>query len=674
MSLVGIDTGGTFTDLVFYDEDEKRIVVSKIPTLRGREDAVFLEALEGLDLSAIGRITHGTTVGTNAILEGAGARTAVLTTRGFRDVLEIGRTQRLVPQSLFDPKFVRPKPVVPREMRLEIGERVLADGRIETRVEQAQVAGLTEHLKRLGAEAVAICYLHAYANGENERRTAEHLGKMLPGVYLSLSHEVVPEYREFERFSTTALNAYLGPRIRNYVGRLEEALREKGSRASLFIMTSGGGMLDAERATRFPVRTILSGPAGGVVGGVSLAESLGLDHLITYDMGGTSTDVCLIRDRRPVVSTENTIGAYPLKTSQLQINTVGAGGGSIAWRDEDGALHVGPRSAGARPGPACYGFGGGEPTVTDANVALSRIGPRTPLAGGLELHPEKAERALLSLAGELGISGAVSMARGVVDLAVMRMVSSIREISIERGFDPREHTLLAYGGAGPLHAALIAGELSMSSVVVPRFPGNFSAVGLLMADAVQENVGTCFMALEDAEENALERIFEKLESPCAEQLRGAGLNEIDTLRYADVRYVGQAFELTIPVPETRGWLGSLGGDFHARYEARYGHCHPGDPLEIVNLRVRVSGMVDKLGWVKAESPGGGLDAALKERRSVVFEEEVPDCPVYQRDSLPVDVEISGPAVIEEYGSNTLVPPGWTAKRDAYGHLHLSATG
>ena len=674
MSLVGIDTGGTFTDLVFYDEDEKRIVVSKIPTLRGREDAVFLEGVESLDLSAIGRITHGTTVGTNAILEGAGARTAVLTTRGFRDVLEIGRTQRLVPQSLFDPKFVRPKPVVPREMRLEIGERVLADGRIETRVEQAQVAGLTEHLKRLGAEAVAICYLHAYANGENERRTAEHLGKMLPGVYLSLSHEVVPEYREFERFSTTALNAYLGPRIRNYVGRLEEALREKGSRASLFIMTSGGGMLDAERATRFPVRTILSGPAGGVVGGVSLAESLGLDHLITYDMGGTSTDVCLIRDRRPVVSTENTIGAYPLKTSQLQINTVGAGGGSIAWRDEDGTLHVGPRSAGARPGPACYGFGGGEPTVTDANVALSRIGPRTPLAGGLELHPEKAERALLSLAGELGISGAVSMARGVVDLAVMRMVSSIREISIERGFDPREHTLLAYGGAGPLHAALIAGELSMSSVVVPRFPGNFSAVGLLMADAVQENVGTCFMALEDAEENALERIFEKLESPCAEQLRGAGLNEIDTLRYADVRYVGQAFELRIPVPKNEGWLNALGSDFHARYEARYGHCHPGDPLEIVNLRVRVSGMVDKLGWVKAESPGGGLDDALKERRSVVLEEEVPDCPVYRRDSLPVDVEISGPAVIEEYGSNTLVPPGWTAKRDAYGHLHLSATG
>ena len=674
MSLVGIDTGGTFTDLVFYDEAERRIEVSKIPTLRGKEDAVFLQGVESLDLSVIGRITHGTTVGTNAILEGAGARTAILTTRGFRDVLEIGRTQRLVPQSLFDPKFVRPRPVVPRELRLEIEERALADGRIEVPVEEAEVGQRAGELRELGVEALAICYLHAYANGENERRTAEYLEKLLPGVYLSLSHEVVPEYREFERFSTAALNACLGPRIKNYVGRLEGALREKGCRAPLFIMTSNGGMLGAERVARFPVRTILSGPAGGVVGGVSVAESLGLDHLITYDMGGTSTDVCLIRDRRPIVSTENIIGAYPLKTSQLQINTVGAGGGSIAWRDEDSALHVGPRSAGARPGPACYGFGGEEPTVTDANVVLSRIGPRTRLAGGLELHPEKAERALSSLAGELGISGAVSMARGVVDLAVMRMVSSIREISIERGFDPREHTLLAYGGAGPLHAALIARELSMTSVVVPRFPGNFSAVGLLMADAVQENAGTCFVALEDAQESALERIFENLTIPCAGQLRGAGLDEIETLRYADVRYVGQAFELTIPVPETKGWLKALGGEFHARYEARYGHCHPGDPLEIVNLRVRVSGLVDKLKWVKVENPGCGLDDALVERRSVVFEEEARDCPVYRRDSLPTDAEISGPAVIEEYGSNTLVPPGWATRRDALGHLHLSASG
>ncbi len=651
-----------------------RMEVSKIPTIRGKEDEVFLRAVEGLDVSSIGRITHGTTVGTNAILEGAGARTAVLTTRGFRDVLEIGRTQRLVPHSLFDAKFVRPRPIVPREMRFEVAERTLADGRVEAGAEEADVGRQAARLRRLGVESVAICYLNAYANGENERRTAAHLRKVAPDVYLSLSHEVVPEYREFERFSTTALNAYLGPCVRSYLGRLEAALRERGCRASIFIMASGGGMLDASDAARFPVQTILSGPAGGVVGGVSIAHALRLEHLITYDMGGTSTDVCLVRDRQPVISRDNAIGAHPLKTSQLHINTVGAGGGSIAWCDEDGALHIGPQSAGSRPGPACYGFGGEEPTVTDANVVLSRIGPRSLLAGGLRLHPGRAERALRALAGRLGVDDAAEMARGVIEVAVTKMVSSIREISIERGFDPREHALLAYGGAGPLHAALIAGELAIARVVVPRFPGNFSAVGLLMADVVQEDVETHFVALEDADESALERVFEKLKAPCAGRLRAAGLREVRGLRYADVRYAGQAFELTIPVPEAGGWLDALAGEFHARYEGRYGHSHPESPLEIVSLRVRVLGVVKKWNWMESAEPTGGLDDALVERRTIVFGESVPDCPVYRRDALPVGAQVRGPTIVEEYGSNTLVPPGWAARRDAQGHLHLRAPG
>ncbi len=672
MSLLGIDTGGTFTDLVFYDEDEMRIKVSKIPTIRGKEDEVFLRAVEEVDVSSLIRITHGTTVGTNTVLEGTGARTAILTTRGFRDVLEIGRTQRLVPRTLFDAKFVRPKPIVAREMRFEMEERALADGRLQTRVKEADVDRQAERLKQLGVQAVAICYLHAYVNAENERRTAAQLQKVLPSVYLSLSHEVVPEYREFERFSTTALNAYLGPRIRDYASRLDGVLQERGCRASLFIMSSNGGMLDVERATRFPVQTILSGPAGGVVGGVAIAEALNLKHLITYDMGGTSTDVCLIRDRQPVISRNNLVGSYPLKTSQLQINTVGAGGGSVAWRDEDGALHIGPRSAGARPGPACYGFGGEEPTVTDANVVLSRIGPRALLAGGLKLYPERARRALQLLADDLGVHDAVAMARGIIDVAVAKMVSSIREVSIERGFDPREHALLAYGGAGPLHAALIARELAISSVVIPRFPGNFSAVGLLMSDVVQENVETHFLALEEAEERSLERIYERLAASSANHLRAAGLNEIRSLRYLDVRYVGQAFELTIPVRETAGWLKALAGEFHARYERRYGHSHPEAPLEIVSLRARISGMVDKLKWGRSAESPRDLGSALRDRRDVVFEDSVPDCPVYHRDSLPIRQEIHGPAVIEEYGSNTLVPPGWVASQNAEAHLHLRA--
>jgi N-methylhydantoinase A len=674
--LVGIDTGGTFTDLVFYDENEGAMKVSKFLTVRESEDEVFLKALGSLnfDIASVDRITHGTTVGTNALLENTGARTALITTSGFRDILEIGRTQRLVPQSLFDSKFVRPRPLVPRELRFEIAERTLADGSVEVAVREDEILEQAERLQDLGIQAVAVCYLHAYANGDNEKKTSENLRRILPDLFTSLSHEVVPEYREFERFSTTVINAYLGPKIRDYISRLNKTLEDKGYFSSFFIMASNGGMLDAKRAVHFPVQTILSGPAGGVVGSVALAEELGLEHLITYDMGGTSTDVCLVRNRQPVVTRDNMVASFPLSASQFQINAVGAGGGSIAWRDEDGVLHVGPKSAGSRPGPACYGFGGVEPTVTDANVVLSRIGPRTLLAGKMSLHPGQSEKALGELARSVGMSDVVSMARGIVDIAVAKMVSSIREISIERGFDPREHALIAYGGAGPLHAAIVAEELSIAHVIVPRFPGNFSALGMLLADVTQENVRTIITAFGEADAPSIERIFEELISHPSAQLFSAGLKDLRCLRYADVRYSGQAFELTIPVSESENWLETLERDFHVRYEDRYGHCHPDDPAEIVTLRVRVIGAVDKPPWTKLSVAGDGPEAALLESRLVHFSEPIPDCSVYQRDLLPTGGEIRGPAVVEEYGAVTIVPPGWMAMVDDRGHLHLNFLG
>ncbi|MEE9240638.1 MAG: hydantoinase/oxoprolinase family protein, partial [bacterium] len=377
------------------------------------------------------------------------------------------------------------------------------------------------------------------------------------------------------------------------------------------------------------------------------------------------------RDRQPVVTRENMVASFPLSASQLQINSVGAGGGSVAWRDEDGVLRVGPKSAGSRPGPACYGFGGVEPTVTDANVALSRIGPRTLLAGKMRLHPGRAEKVLEELARSVGMDDVVSMARGIVDIAVAKMVSSIREISIERGFDPREHALVAYGGAGPLHAALIAEELSIAHVIVPRFPGNFSALGLLLADVIQENVRTHITGFGEADAPAIERIFDELISPPAAQLRSAGLKDIRCLRYVDVRYLGQAFELTIPVSESEDWLETLERDFHVRYEERYGHCHPDDPAEIATLRVRVIGAVDKPPWTESPMVNGAPEAALLESRLVHFSEPVPDCRVYQRDLLPAGSEIRGPAVVEEYGAVTIVPPGWMAAPDVRRHLHLN---
>ena len=672
MRLVGVDIGGTFTDLVFYDEDKGTMEVAKLPSQRGRETDVVLDALDGLDLEAasIGRITHGTTVGTNTLLEKTGARTALLTTRGFRDVLEIGRTQRLVPKSLFDSKFVRPRPLVPRGRRLEVEERTLADGSVQQPVRAEEIAALAERLKEMEIEAVAVCYLHSYADGGNELRTAELLLQAMPELYVSLSHQVVPEYKEFERFSTAAINSFIGPKIRGYLGALEDRLKDAGYRAPLFVMASSGGMIDAGSAVAFPVQTILSGPAGGVVGSTALARKLGLDHLITYDMGGTSTDVCLVRDGQPVVARENTVGRLPLKTSQIQINTVGAGGGSIAWRDEDGALHVGPRSAGSHPGPACYGQGGSEPTVTDANLALLRLGRGTLLAGQMPLQPELAEKSLALLAESVGIGDTAAMARGIIDIAVAKMVSSVREISVERGFDPREHTLVAYGGAGPLHAALIAERLSMERIVVPMYPGNFSAVGLLMADPTFNSVRTHFVRMEDARADALDAVFEELASAPAARLRDAGFEEVRRFRSVDIRYVGQAFELTIPAGEGLGWLEVLAADFHRLYEARYGHCHPDEPTEIVHLRMRVAGEVEKARWLDRPDGERTLEGALIEERSVHFRERFFACPIYARDRLPAGQPFSGPAVIEEYGSATLVPPEWKASQDAEGHLHL----
>lgn len=672
LRLVGVDIGGTFTDLVLYDENKGVMEVAKLLSRRGEETEVVLDALNGLNLeiASIDRITHGTTVGTNTLLEKTGARIALLTTAGFRDVLEIGRTQRLVPQSLFNSKFVRPRPLVPRSRRLEVKERILADGSVQQPVCAEEISNFVGRLKEMEIEAVAVCYLNSYANGGNERRTAELLFQAMPELYVSLSHQVVPEYKEFERFSTAVTNSYLGPKIREYVAALEDRLKDVGYRGSLFVMASNGGMIDAERAAAFPVQTILSGPAGGVVGSVALARELGLDHLITCDMGGTSTDVCLVRNGQPVVARDNTVGHLPLKTSQLQINTVGAGGGSIAWKDEDGALHVGPKSAGSKPGPACYGLGGSEPTVTDANLVLSRLSRSTLLAGKILLQPVLAEKSLATLAESVGIGSAAAMARGIIDIAVAKMVSSIREISVERGFDPREHTLVAYGGAGPLHAALIAARLSMERIVVPIFPGNFSAVGLLMADPTFDSVRTHFVRMDDACAYALDAVFEEIASAPAAQLRNAGFEKERRFRSVDIRYVGQAFELTIPAGEGPGWLERLAIDFHRHYKARYGHCHSDEPIEIAHLRIRVTGEVEKPRWLRHPEVERTLGGALIEERDVYFREQISACPIYARDQLPSGQRFSGPAVIEEYGSATLVPPEWEASQDSKGHLHL----
>lgn len=489
MYWVGIDVGGTFTDVVVYDEQAQALAVTK--TASTPEDAArgILQGLAklGLDLRATRRITHGMTLATNAVLEGRGVKVGMVTTAGFRDVLELRRGNRTV---LYDMRYRPPLPLVPRSRVHEVAERTLFDGTVLQPVARQEVQEVAARLKAQEVAAVAVCFLHSYVNAANEQAAAAVIQEHLPGAFVCTSAEVVPEFREYERFSTTVLNAYVGPLLDGYLRHLERALRARGYGAELAIVTSSGGLMSATHARRFPVKSMLSGPAAGVAAAAYLGRLAGYSHLITYDMGGTSTDVCLIENGRPTLTAERPIAGYPNKTLQIDINTIGAGGGSIAWLDAGQRLCVGPRSAGAVPGPACYDQGGTEATVTDAQLLLNRLSPTKPLGGEIALKRSRAQAALAALARQLPGLDAYRLAEGIIRLAVAKMTGAIKEITIARGRDPRDFVLFAYGGAGPMHAAQIASELGIRTVVVPPAPGNFSALGMLVSDLRQDFVRT----------------------------------------------------------------------------------------------------------------------------------------------------------------------------------------
>src|SRR5713101_2781644 len=538
MFVVGIDVGGTFTDVTAVDGATGRVVVTKVPSQPNNEAAAVLAGLAalGIDGRTVRRLVHGTTVGTNAILERRGARVALITTSGFRDLIEIGRTKRNIP-ALFVPTFVRPKPFVERALRFEVDERMLHDGTALTALDGRSVDRVLDALGAAAPEALAVCLLHAYANPAHERAIGSRARERFPAVPVSVSFDVVPEYREFERFSTTVLNAYLQPLMDRYLSGLEKRLFESGYAYGVLTVGSSGGMMTVDTARRLPIKTIVSGPAGGVSQACFLAGHAGLGDFITYDMGGTSTDVCLVRGGLPLTTVDNEVGAFPVKVPQIDIRTVGAGGGSIAWIDVDGSLQVGPRSAGARPGPAAYGLGGGEATVTDANVVLGRMGIDRPLGGAIRLDAGRARDAVASLATRVGGLTLHELAEGIVRIAVARMTSSIREVSIARGHDPRDFTLVAYGGAGPMHAALIAEELGIPRVLVPRYPGNFSALGLLVSDVKHDDARTRIGLLRDGWD-AVDAAFAEMEEAAARRLEAEGFalaaRRID--RALDLRY------------------------------------------------------------------------------------------------------------------------------------------
>ena len=669
MLWIGIDVGGTFTDAVAYDDVGKSFAYAKASSTPSDPTIGVIDVLDLLkaDMANVERFVHGVTIGTNAILEGKGAECWMLVTKGFKDVLEIGRTNRPV---LYNIRSQKKPPLIPRTRTREVDERLLYDGTVLRKLNESDVAVAVSDLPKHDNLAVAVCFLHSYINPEHERAAKAALASALPDAFVCTSSDVLPQFREYERFNTTALNAYIGPLMRRYLSRLKSSLESKGFRRDLYIMTSNGGVSTAERAKQLPVATVLSGPAGGVAAAVHLGGLLDVPNIITCDMGGTSTDVCLIENLRIPVTNEQKIAEYANRTPQIEINAVGAGGGSIGWIDSGEILMVGPQSAGAAPGPACYGRGGTQPTVTDANLVLNRLAAESPLAGGrIKLDPELSMRALKPLAERLGLDE-IKLADGIIRIAVARMVSAIKQISIANGFDPREFTLLPYGGAGPMHSVAIAEELEIPRVLVPLGPGNFAAFGSLISDIRRDYVRTRTMHVTPNSWNDLDAAFADIELQATKDLIAEGVpeNRIRMRRSAGMRFLGQSWELNVELGQHDKSIDRLIAAFGEVHERRFGH-RSGTNVEIVNFRVTAVGLVDKPGLHRLPTASPRSDAYLR-KRDVFFNGDFVATPVVQRDRLVLNETIIGPAVIEESGSTTVLPPGWKAVVLAHGELML----
>jgi N-methylhydantoinase A len=658
MRIVGVDTGGTFTDFVLFEDD--RVRVHKVLSTPARPADAILQGLADLGIDRdVDVVVHGSTVATNAVLEQKGARTGLITTAGFRDVLEIGRQNR---PKLYDLRQQKPPPLVPRDLRLEVPERLDERGRVLVPLDEEAVREAIERLRQAGVEAVAVCLLFSFANPAHERTVAEAAARA--GFFVSASHVVLPEFREYERTSTVVLNAYVGPLMARYLSKLERSLP---SHTTLRIMQSNGGTIAASTASREAARTLLSGPAAGVVGATFVAEASGFRQVISFDMGGTSTDVSLI-DGTPTQTKEGAIGPYPMRLPMLDIHTVGAGGGSIAWFDPGGALRVGPVSAGADPGPAAYGRGGTEPTVSDANLVLGRLVPDAFLGGTMRLDLERARRAVERIGGRLG--GSVQAAAlGVVEIANANMEAAIRVISVERGYDPRDFTLVAFGGAGPLHACELAARLRIPRVLVPATPGVLSALGMLATDIVKDYTRTV-MLRPDGPLFQIEPAFGELEQRAWAELRAEGVapKALRLERLLDVRYVGQSYELTVPFHVS---VTSTVAAFHQVHARRYGYADPAEPVEIVNVRLRAIGVVPKPSLTRQPVPAP-WEPEPSDEREVVFGRSSEPLPcsaaLYERDQLGPGAVLAGPAIVTQYDTTTVLPPGWVARVDAVNNL------
>ncbi len=689
---IGVDIGGTFTDVALVNEDNGRIGIAKVSTTPDDFGAGVVQALSiALDdhnvvPESVSLLSHATTVVTNAILENKGARIALVATRGFRDILELRRSARV---DLYDLYQDAPAVLAPRHCRLEVTERLDASGAVVTPLDESDIDPIIEFVKNNDIEAVAVSLLYSFLNDAHERIVGDRLRAALPGVPVFLSSEVLPEIREYERTSTTAVCAYVGPILESYLHRLEEAVSGMGL-PKLYVMGSSGGVFDVAEGLKMPAMAIESGPAAGVIAAQLIGRQLNKPNLISFDMGGTTAKASLIKDGQVETTSEYEVGGgdgnvnrwmngagHSIRVPVIDLAEVSAGGGSIAWIDPVGALRVGPKSAGAAPGPVCYDGGGVDPTVTDANLTLGYLDPGALLAGRLAIRADKAEAAITErLAGPLKLD-VDATAAAVVSIVNNAMAEALRIVSVERGHDAREFSLVAFGGAGPMHAAELASELGVREIIIPPIPGGFSALGLVATDLKRDYVKTFYAPLTGIDPADINAVYQGMEESARDMLRATDIPESRWVfeRAADLRYLRQAYELTVPAPAdavTPETLDALANGFHEKHRQTYGHENRNEIVQMVNLRLTAIGRLEGLDLRQTSATGGG--SSMTGSRKVWFKGASRiDCAIHDRDKMNAGAEAPGPAVIQAVDTTIVVPPGWTARADDNGYIIMEAS-
>jgi N-methylhydantoinase A len=671
---VAVDIGGTFTDVIVIDRATGESRIAKVLSTPPDLSQGIVEGIHKI-LPTFGEIdffAHGTTAGLNALLERRGVKASLVTTEGFRDVYEMGRSERV---EMYDPAYHRQPRLIPRSAVFEVSQRTLADGTVSKPVDLGSTTELVAAIKAGGFESVAICFLHSYTNPSEEERLAAHLREQLPNIPVSVSHEIANEWREYERTSTVVMNAYIAPIVERYLEQLDMRMSDDGLGEPIHIMQSNGGVMTAATARRHPLRTLLSGPVGGAIGGQAVGHQIGNGNVLTIDMGGTSFDVSMVVDGQLEVANETEIEGFPLLTPMVNIHTIGAGGGSVAFA-EAGGLRVGPRSAGSVPGPAAYGRGGKEPTVTDANLLLGRLGASDFLGGGMTLDVAAAEQAHQALADELGLDP-IDLAEGIIDIVNAKMANAIRTLTVARGIDPRGFALTAFGGAGPLHAAFLAEELEIPSFVVPANPGIFSAWGMLRTDIRHDLVQSFYRPAETLLPEELQSAVDGLRERAIASLVEEHIAEADMsfTVLADMRYVGQEYVVTATLAEPGEPLPAAGAiveRFHDVYEARFGYSVRGASVEFVNLRLAAVGKLARMEAAPVSTEQGSTATPITTRK-VRFKREWHTAGIYDRAQLLPGQVFAGPAIVNELSATTVIPPAHSAQVDGYGNLIVRST-